>query len=61
MAIKTDRDTFADINEPVTFSPMYGDDLPDPAEFNDPAYLVEQLEVETIELFGVNLVGHQVA
>ena len=57
---KTPPDIFADIQEPVTFSPVYGDDIPDVAEHTDPFYLVAMHEEDIIEHFDVNLVGHPV-
>lgn len=54
---KTPPDIFADIQEPVTFSPVYGDDIPDVAEHTDPFYLVAMHEEDTIEHFGWNLNG----
>ena len=55
--MKTPADAFADLLEPVEFSPMYGDDLPDPAEFNDPLALCIAHEQDLIQSFGWNLNG----
>lgn len=57
---KAPADIFADLQEPVTYSPIYGDDIPDPAEYNDPFYLVAMHEEDTIEHFGWNLNGNTI-
>lgn len=52
-------DMFDDlINQPAQNVPL--DFLPEMVGHSDPSYLVEELEQENIELFGVNLVGRQI-
>lgn len=48
-------DMFADITNPVQNIPL--DFLPEMVGHSDPSYLVEKLEQENIELFGVNFNG----
>lgn len=51
-------DIYADIQQPVENIPL--DFLPEVEDHSNPLYLVEELEQETIELFGVNLNGEPV-
>lgn len=48
-----------DMFEEFTIQPVYIplDFLPEMVGHSDPAYLIEELEQENIELFGVNLNG----
>ena len=51
-------DQYADIQQPMENIPL--DFLPEIEDHSNPLYLVEELEQETIELFGVNLNGRTV-
>ena len=51
-------DQYADIQQPAENIPL--DFLPEIEDHSNPLYLVEELEQELIECFGVNLNGNTV-
>lgn len=51
-------DIYADIQQPVENIPL--DFLPEIEDHNDPLYLVQQLEEDIIQCFGVNLNGNSI-